>query len=783
MMKDPEFQKKLIKILSLMNAAISSHRLYLSHNPYVLRNMERAYGELLDLMQADEPITLFLAGEDVVVNRRRLVCVSPATEKFARILKSKEIERVTFLPGLQENEFHQFVRDLASADSPSIVSRNCIKLGKVKLRINESDGSGENADPGDAEGTSRRSFHHTALPAGQEANELKEQYLKIHQEKKLDIGEVGQILTKFMSELRRNISPIYLLGTVKSVHEYTYTHLINVAILTMSLAGELGFTGKQLLEIGIAALLHDVGKTFVPDEILSKPGLLSQEERAIIESHPVKGGIHLMGLAGIPKIVILSAIEHHIKFDGTGYPAIKPGWKPNIVSQMISITDVFDAMRSRRSYNEPKTLKVIEEILRKEKGTTFNPVLVDTFLEMITPEDAKSDEESQTRRISISMHSSGSGQPDLKPESLRLSEIPIEKANDQILDAGSHPKEDKDMDNNLRLEQLVDQLLAENRIDAAVSTLYRLIEIYAKEKNFTKAESLRERLYEIDPMALNEIIGSAEIIEQEKQKGMNKDRQEIWTDLYRTLGKEEGTCLYYSMKEASYNSDQPLFIQGEDNSNLYFLKQGQLKMLCRHNGQEVMLKELNPGDILGMETFFYESVCTTTASPFSRVKVNYLEKKVLQEWKEKFPALESKLYRYCLKFEKSRDLLKKKGFDRRAQRRFRIEGNASIQILSSSGASVGKPFRGAIYDISASGLACIIKLVKKEIAQLLLGRKMELKLIITVKGVSRTIGQIGTVVAVSSPPFDDYYLHFKFHQLLDSTLIREIAATHTKGAN
>ena len=98
------------------------------------------------------------------------------------------------------------------------------------------------------------------------------------------------------------------------------------------------------------------------------------------------------------------------------------------------------------------------------------------------------------------------------------SEIPIEKGNYQVLDAGSHQKEDKIMDTNLRLEQLVDQHIAENKIEAAVSTLYRLIVTYAKEKNFTKAELLREKLYEIDSMALNEIISSAEIIEQEKSE-------------------------------------------------------------------------------------------------------------------------------------------------------------------------------------------------------------------------------------------------------------------------
>lgn len=785
MMKDSEFQERIVQILYLINAAISSHRLYLSHNAGISGNLGRAHGELLDLMQVGEPIALFLAGGDIVVNRRRLKYVSPATEKFARILKSKGIESVTFLSGLQENEFHQFVRDLASADSSTIVSRDGIKLGKVSLRINESEVGGENENSDDTEtsqNTSERFIQNTALTTDELAYELAEQYLKIHQEKKIDFRDVGQILTKFMSEMQRNISPIYLLGTVKSFHEYTYTHLINVAILSMSLVGQMGVSGKQLLEVGIAALLHDVGKSFIPDDILNKTEKLSQEERAVIETHSLKGGLLLMKLEGIPKIVILSAIEHHLKYDGTGYPFIKPGWKPNIVAQTISIADVFDALRSRRAYNEPKTLREIEVILRKEKGTTFNPILVDMFLKMINAKVLQPVEESQNSVVS--MNSSEQGQPDLKATPPpRLSETPIEKTSDQVPDAGSHPKEDAIMDNNLGLEQLVDKYLAENRTDAAVSALFDLIVTYAKEKNFTKAEMLREKLYEVDPMALNEIISSAEIIEQEKQKGITQDHQEIWADLYRTLEKEEGNCLYYSMKEASYNIDQPLFIQGEDNSNLYFIKQGQVKILCRHRGQEVLLKEFNPGDILGVETFFYNSVCTTSASPLSRVKVNYLEKKKLKEWKEKFPSLESKLYNYCLRFEKSCDLLKKKGLDRRVQKRFRVEGKASLQILSSSGAYMGKPFRGVVFDISASGLACIVKLVKKEIAQLLLGRKMELKLVIAAKGASKTIGQVGTVVAVSAPPFDDYYLHLKFHQLLDTNLIREIAATQTADEN
>ncbi len=782
MANDFEFQKKLMQIISWMSAAITSQRLYLQHNPYITENIEKAYRELVPLMQSDESLEIFLVGEDVVVNRRRLSGVSPATKKFALILKHRGIESLTFLPGLQKEEFHQFLRDLSSPDLSSIVSRNCIRLGKVELLKNSSEGLSEDSgttDPTAEENPSGQRNQQTVSLTGQEPYELEEQYFMIHHEKKIDIRKVDQIVVRFIKEMDRNLCPIYLLGSVKSIHEYTYTHLINVGILTMSLAAELGFAGNHLHEIGVAALLHDVGKTFIPDEILSKSGMLSSEERTIIETHPVKGCLYLMELAEIPKIVILSALEHHLKFDGTGYPAIRPGWKPNIVAQMITIADVFDALRSRRSYKEPKPLEVVEDILRKGKGTTFNPILVDVFLNMITPKDSQTIEGLPVTRILKPLDSPKNEQADLKSKHLLRPEYSIPETNKPVQYAENHEKEEMIGEKNIKTEQIAGQQVAEDNKKSAVADLYGLIVIHAKAKDFEKAEMLREKLIDLDPMALNEIITSAEIIEQEKKEGMSQDHLSFWADLYQAISKEEGIALYYAMKEASYYNDQPLFTQGDRNSNLYFVKQGQLKMLSSHSGKEILVKTLQAGDILGIETFFSDSVCTTSIFPFSRTTVNYLEKKVLQEWTEKFPALESKLYRYCLKFEKTHEVLKKKGLDRRAQRRFRVEGKVSLQILGASGAPVGRPFRGIASDISATGLACLVKLAKKEIGQLLLGRSMDLKISLTVKGTSRTISQVGTVVAVSTPPFDDYCLHVKFHQVLDRALVRELAAANS----
>jgi HD-GYP domain-containing protein (c-di-GMP phosphodiesterase class II) len=129
--------------------------------------------------------------------------------------------------------------------------------------------------------------------------------------------------------------------------------------------------------------MHDAGKLFIPGEILNKPGKLTEKERTIIESHTTKGARYIIGLENIPRIAVLGALEHHIKYDGTGYPLIRKNWNPNLVSQMIAVADVFDALRSRRSYSEPKSTEQIISILTKEKGTAFNPFLVDHFIKLL----------------------------------------------------------------------------------------------------------------------------------------------------------------------------------------------------------------------------------------------------------------------------------------------------------------------------------------------------------------------------------------------------------------
>jgi response regulator RpfG family c-di-GMP phosphodiesterase len=151
----------------------------------------------------------------------------------------------------------------------------------------------------------------------------------------------------------------------------------------MSQAESFGITGQHLYNIGIAAVMHDVGKLFIPDEILNKPDALTSQERKVMESHTELGARHLLQMKNIPHLAVLGALEHHLKYDGNGYPSLPADWKPNIASQMIAVSDVFDTLRSRRSNSEPMSMNMTVNILTEEKGMIFHPLLVDNFLELI----------------------------------------------------------------------------------------------------------------------------------------------------------------------------------------------------------------------------------------------------------------------------------------------------------------------------------------------------------------------------------------------------------------
>ncbi|MEZ4528758.1 MAG: HEAT repeat domain-containing protein [Desulfobacterales bacterium] len=325
---------------------------------------------------------------------------------------------------------------------------------------------------------------------------------------------------------------------------------------------------------------------------------------------------------------------------------------------------------------------------------------------------------------------------------------------------------------------------------SVVNMLFDAVVKYAKEKNFEKAEAMHKQLVDTDPMAIAEIIRAREIIEQEKKEGaeIEQDHLQIWSELYDSLTPDEANALYYALEEAVYEADEVIFRQGERNSRLWFIREGELKLIFRQGEKESLLKIAEGSDIVGEDTFFTLSHCTTSLVSLSRVKLNFLESSVLEKWEKDFPALESKLHDYCLRLERIHEIIRGKGIERRSRKRFSLKGTVSAHIISSAGTPTGKIFKGSLSDISEGGISFSIRTSSRKKISPLLGRQLEMSFAFPLALVQEldmgikfpgnesgiNVSVIGTVIAISYHYENDYSTHIRFETTLSDILLRGI---------
>jgi len=325
-------------------------------------------------------------------------------------------------------------------------------------------------------------------------------------------------------------------------------------------------------------------------------------------------------------------------------------------------------------------------------------------------------------------------------------------------------------------KQLIDQYLAQDDQGAAAKLLLELITKCAREKNFPEAETLMDKLYEAAPLALNEIVKAGEAIEEEKQKSMDSEHLEIWSDLYQSLEPDEAVQLYYSMNETTLKPGQLLFEQGQHNLNLYFVQSGFLKLFYQDPAtqEEAILKELSTGDVANVISFFSFTQCTHTLAALSETKLTYLEKEILTKWKEKFPGIEAKLKQFCQNQETIDQLIQKEDLDLRKKGRIKTSTIAMVQLLDDSDRPILSPFKVTLYDISAGGLSYNARLNKGEEAERLLGSNLVLQLTSTILTGKQQISQKGKIIAVNLLPFGESSVHVVFQTPLDERTVEII---------
>lgn len=296
-------------------------------------------------------------------------------------------------------------------------------------------------------------------------------------------------------------------------------------------------------------------------------------------------------------------------------------------------------------------------------------------------------------------------------------------------------------------EREVYAFLEKDKAESAKKLLVELIEKTAGMKKFNEAEALRLRLIDIDAMALAEIIRAAEIIEDAKSNSIDQEHILIWSDLYDLLTTEEFNVFYHSLKHETYVTETVIVKQGDPQLRLFFVNRGRVKLYFNEKENETLVKTVGPGNVFGSASFFDDSVWTLNAASMGAVELSSLAMESVDEWREEYPAIETKLQDYCLRVDQVNDFFLSTGAERRQEERLPLTGAIRITLLDDRGNPTDTTIRGEGSDISTGGLSFLSRITQRKQARTLLARQAKIFLNHG-DGPQRETILSGTVVAV-----------------------------------
>jgi putative nucleotidyltransferase with HDIG domain len=366
------------EFLASLGRALSGVTLYQVGHPALHRAVDAAWVDVQQLMSAGHPVTFTFLGETVLfgdlplADRRRF--------EWSERLSEAGVQRVEFDASLTRGEFEAFIEDIsgrlgAPQGRPPISSARpgaaAVRYGSVGLRTDT--------------GVRDESLRTAALGFGLDAefDTVSWVHQEVAERRTLPLIEVEAIVGSLSVAMHSSSQLVLPLVTLKEFDQYTTTHSLNVSVLAMGLAEQFGRSASEVRAIGVAGLLHDIGKTVVPREILSKPGRLTKAEQAEMNRHPEDGARLILRADHDLGLAVIVAYEHHVRLDGGGYPQAAKGRVCHPASRLVHVCDVFDALRTLRPYRPAWSLADAARHLRDRSGTEFDPTFVDTFLSMI----------------------------------------------------------------------------------------------------------------------------------------------------------------------------------------------------------------------------------------------------------------------------------------------------------------------------------------------------------------------------------------------------------------
>jgi HD-GYP domain-containing protein (c-di-GMP phosphodiesterase class II) len=351
------------QLLVRFSALLRTARTHEITNQAFRRQLQDFMEVLLQVMEEEDEVALAAVADYLYLNGVRLKASAALLTVYHSLIE--EFERrslggVRFLQGVTPAEMERFLQLFMAAEDATLAERLPEAVAEASIEhilpVPAADLDKEDLtralddvqDPVGERGRAKRVFWRAVLGT-------KRIVVRAAQTGRPDLRQAKRLVQPVVDSIMKNEYSIVGLTALKEHDEYTYAHCVNVSVLSISMGQALGLPRQALADLGVTALLHDIGKVAVPGDVLRKPAKLTSDEWSFIQRHPIEGAKMMFRMSGLTPLTLDAmrvCLEHHMNFDVTGYPEVEQDWAQATMTRIVSVADCFDAMTAHRAYHQ-----------------------------------------------------------------------------------------------------------------------------------------------------------------------------------------------------------------------------------------------------------------------------------------------------------------------------------------------------------------------------------------------------------------------------------------------
>lgn len=363
-------------------AVIKNATVYPAAHPFLLASAEQLLSRIQELLLVRKEVSFYLVSGELFFETHSV----PVDQSLAMLMEQftgREIGGVVFKPGIERDELVRFAylmnREISHFQAPGGLSAIIAKEGIPHIALHHV--RLVDKQFGRALKEAKKLSSDVFLDAVDTVQEIIQ---SVHRDKGINMRRVSSTVHAMVDDVLDNRDALLGLTSIRMYDEYTFAHSVNVAVLSIAQGTFLSLDKPQIAALGVAGMLHDIGKVAVPLDIINKPDKLTEAEWEVVQRHPVEGALILSDVQALTRLAMIAAFEHHQHGDVRGYPRMDNSRQQHPFSQIIAIADAYDAIVAARVYYRvPTPPDQAVRILLKKRGATFHPVLVKAFVNMI----------------------------------------------------------------------------------------------------------------------------------------------------------------------------------------------------------------------------------------------------------------------------------------------------------------------------------------------------------------------------------------------------------------